>query len=160
MDECSLEISVVDDLIADGRMSEPEKKIILLNTNISEVDSPMTRWIRNTHEIITKEYVQAAWNLLETSQKYELLKNHIEIFDGNDLQQMFTELDAVYHTLSDRSRKHKVSLYRNEINTVIMKYLEKIGYLSSAWEEEDTITNKVTFATERTPKISGNVRKN
>lgn len=159
LDDCNIEVSVIDELIADTRMSEQEKKMIILNTDISELDNQMAQWIRNTHEVISKEYVQTAWNLLETSQKYELLKNHIEVFNENDLQQMFTELDTVYHDLSDRSRKHKVSLYRSEINTVIMKYLEKIGYLSSTWEEEDTITNKITFVTDRTPKISGNIRK-
>lgn len=159
LDDCNIEISVIDELIADTRMSEQEKKMIILNTDISELDSQMAQWIRNSHEILPKEYVQTAWNSLETNQKYELLKNHIETFDENDLQQMFTELDTDYHALSDRLRKHKVSLYRNEVNVIIMKYLEKIGYLSSTWEEEDTSTNKVTFVTEHIPKISGNVRK-
>lgn len=159
LDACNIGISVIDELIADTRMSEQEKKMIILNTDVSELDSQIAQWIRNSHEVLPKEYVQTAWNSLETNQKYELLKNHIEIFDENDLQQMFIELDTDYHALSDRSRKHKVSLYRNEVNVIIMKYLEKIGYLSSTWEEEDTSTNKVTFVTEHIPKISGNVRK-
>lgn len=159
LEDCRIEISVADELITDTRMSEQEKKTIILNTDVSEFDDKMAQWLRNTHEQLPKEYVMAAWSLLEKSQKYELLKNHIEVFDENELQQMFTELDATYHDLSDRSRKHKVSLYRNDTNTVIMRYLEKIGYLSSTWEEEDTNTNKITFVTEHTPKISGNVRK-
>lgn len=159
IEHCKIEISVVDELLADTTMSEEDKKTIVLNTDVSELDNQMAQWIRNTHERLPKEYVQVSWNLLETSQKYELLKNHIDLFNENELQQMFTELDSAYHDLSDRSRKHKVSLYRNEINTAIMRYLEKIGYLSSVWEEEDTNTNKITFVTEHTPKISGNVRK-
>lgn len=159
IDEYDIEISVIDELIASVKISEQEKSVLILSRGVHEVDSQMAQWIRNTKQILPKEYICETWKLLELSQKYELLQNHIEVFDANDLQHMFMELDEIYHDLADRSRKHKVSFCRNETNIVLMKYLKKIKYLSSIWEDNDTITNKLTFVTEHIPKISGYVRK-
>ena len=78
----------------------------------------------------------AAWNILETGMRYALLLNQISLFEDNELAIKFSELDEVYHTLSDRS-KHKFKLADTKYNKELLAVLAQRGYITSFQSDKD-----------------------
>ena len=131
-----------DELMKDGNF-EAERKITLIKRLPAEnISREMAIVIRNTVLEISKPYVLAAWELLELKEKYQLLLNHLEVFDNSELPGLFNELEYMYKDLSHRTR-HKVSLYCNDYNEALLKKLKEKGYVSSIGYEdrEKTIFN-------------------
>lgn len=84
---------------------------------------------------VSKDIFETAWNCTSQEDHIELLLDYCTILNAEELEQYFAELRAPYSELSDRSRRHEVSLPINDKNKALAEYLKKIGYLTS-WEEK------------------------
>lgn len=142
--EINLDSIPVDEIMSEAQIDE-KKKISLINLiPESEMSYEMALVIRNTEMEISKPYVVAAWNLLEQKEKYQLLLNHIYVFENSELPALFNELEYMYKDLAKRNR-HKVSLYASDYNISLVNKLEKKRYISSSGREskEKTVCDPV-----------------
>lgn len=119
-----------DEIIESDEFRENEKLVIITLRSADMMTEAMAMTVRDTTLPVEKEYVMAAWNILEKNKKYQLLLNHLDVWDNKELPKLFGELDREYQDFAKRTR-HKVSLYRTEFNESLMKALKKRGYLSS-----------------------------
>ena len=84
---------------------------------------------------VSKDIFEAAWNCTAQEDHIELLLDYCTILNAGELEQYFAKLRAPYSELSDRSRRHEVSLPIKDKNKALAEHLKKIGYLTN-WEEK------------------------
>ena len=84
---------------------------------------------------VSRDIFEAAWHCIAQEDHIELLLDYCTILNAAELEQYFAELKAPYSELSDRSRRHEVSLPINDKNKALAEHLKKIGYLTN-WEEK------------------------
>lgn len=101
---------------------------------------------------VSKDIFEAAWNCTAQADHIELLLNYCTILNVGELEQHFAELKAPYSELSDRSRRHEVSLPVNDKNKALAEHLKEIGYLTN-WEEKNEKYFDAATECEKTRKI-------
>lgn len=101
---------------------------------------------------ISKDIFEAAWNCTAQEDHIELLLDYCTILNAGELEQHFAELRAPYAELSDRSRRHEVSLPIKDRNKALAEHLKKIEYLTS-WEEKTEKYFDAFTECEKTRKI-------
>ena len=118
---------------------ELETCIEVAGTIRNSVESYMTEKIAmqmKAHDLpVSRDIFEAAWNCIAQEDHIELLLDYCTILNASELKQYFAELKAPYSELSDRSRRHEVSLPINDKNKALAEHLKKIGYLTN-WEEK------------------------
>ena len=62
-----------------------------------------------------------------------LLEN-CTVLDANDFEQLFGEIGGSYTELTDRTRRHEVTLLAIPQNKLLAERLQAVGYITS-WEE-------------------------
>ncbi len=142
VDDMEVDVIPLDELIKEAKVEEKRKLVLIQRLSAERISREMALVIRNTELEIPKAYVLAAWGLLEPEEKYQLLLNHLEIFDNAELPGLFSELESMYRELARRTR-HKVSLYCDDYNEALLKKLVKKRYVSSIGYEykEKTVFN-------------------
>ena len=85
---------------------------------------------------VSKDIFVAAWNCTNQEERVDLLLDYCTILNADNLEQYFAELRGPYSELSERSRRHEVSLPITDKNKALAEYLKKIEYLTN-WEEKD-----------------------
>lgn len=120
------------------------------------VESYMTEKIAmqmKAHDLpVSKDIFEAAWNCTSQEDHIELLLDYCTILNAEELEQYFAELRAPYSELSDRSRRHEVSLPVKDKNKALAEHLKKIGYLTN-WEEKTEKYFDAATECEKTRKI-------
>lgn len=101
---------------------------------------------------VSRDIFEAAWNCTAQEDHIELLLDYYTLLNAEELEQYFAELRAPYSELSDRSRRHEVSLPVKDKNKALAEYLKKIGYLTN-WEEKTEKYFDAATECEKTRKI-------
>lgn len=68
---------------------------------------------------------------------------NLELLNVDDMEKCFGELSGQYSVLSERTKRCKVKLDNTENNRKLVNYLEKIGYITSSWEEKTDSNGQV-----------------
>lgn len=76
-------------------------------------------------------FFDAAWNLLDSKEKERLMSDHLDLLNADKFENCFSELGGQYVELSDRSRRHEVSLTDCSENWRLAQRLSDIGYITS-----------------------------
>lgn len=142
IDECELSIEEVKDYLRARSFNVQEKRKIILCTD--EVDEELAQYIRNFKISLSKECVEAAWNILKQEDRYELLYNQLNVFTMDELADKFGVIGGDYRQLAKRS-KHKYRLWDDDFGfnrKLCEKLLEK-DFLSSCRIEGKNITGFV-----------------
>ena len=101
---------------------------------------------------VSKDIFEAAWNCTAQEDHIELLLDYCTILNAAELEQYFAELGAPYSELSDRSRRHEVSLPIKDKNKALAEHLKEIEYLTN-WEEKTEKYFDASTECEKTRKI-------
>lgn len=101
---------------------------------------------------VSKDIFETAWNCTSQEDHIELLLDYCTILNAEELEQYFAELRAPYSELSDRSRRHEVSLPIKDKNKALAEHLKKIGYFTN-WEEKTEKYFDAAADCEKTRKI-------
>lgn len=101
---------------------------------------------------VSKDIFEAAWNCTSQEDHIDLLLDYCTILNTEELERYFAELRAPYSELSDRSRRHEVSLPVKDKNKALAEYMKKIGYLTN-WEEKNEKYFDAATECEKTRKI-------
>ncbi len=142
----TLDINLVGELMKNNNFEDSDKLQLLILFDSEEMNEDIAKSIRNMEVNVKKEYVESAWNLLNESDRYQLLLNQLEIYNAKEISEKFKLLAPAYKALSETSRKHKEYLDVTDYNTNLLKKLQQKNYITSfeeeTYEREDFITHR------------------
>ena len=133
IDNLNLTVDEVNQLLAFEEFENSEKVTILKKINSANVNTETAQIIESAPFDIPKAYVNAAWQLLSYDEKKELLLNHIEVFENDELSELFSQLGPEYEPLVERKR-HKYTLDYSDYNRKLLEKLRRCGYITSSNE--------------------------
>ena len=136
IDQIELRTVEINDILEDNEFSEADKIAVLGTIDAENLEVDTALILKDVTFSIGRSLADAAWNALEKDMRYALLLNQISLFKDNELASMFSELDEVYHTLSNRS-KHKFKLADNKYNNELLTALAKRNYITSFQSDKD-----------------------
>jgi len=136
IDQIELRTVEINEILEDNEFSEADKIAVLGTIDAENLEVDTALILKDVTFSIGRSLADAAWNALEKDMRYALLLNQISLFKDNELASMFSELDEVYHTLSNRS-KHKFKLADNKYNNELLTALAKRNYITSFQSDKD-----------------------
>lgn len=144
-DECELIFDDISALIELNILSD-EEIIQVLNCDIKgEMNRNVAMKLKDINMLLPKKHVDMAWDILKDEEKYELLKNQLDLYELDELAIKFGELGGVYSQFKERTR-HTYTLEHTKYNEELCAKLKKVGYITSDKKRDG--------------KIIGNVKKN
>lgn len=93
--------------------------------------------IFNTGITLTKDLFKIVFDNIDN--KITLLVRHLDLFNADELENLFAKMDGEYKALSNREKRHNIYLPINDENKRLGDYLYKIGYISN---EDRYVKNK------------------
>lgn len=85
--------------------------------------------IFNTGITLTKDLFKIVFDNIDN--KITLLVRHLDLFNAEELKNLFAKMDGEYKELSNREKRHNIYLPINDENKRLGDYLYKIGYISN-----------------------------
>lgn len=85
--------------------------------------------IFNTGITLTKDLFKIVFDNIDN--KITLLVRHLDLFNADELENLFAKMDGEYRELSNREKRHNIYLPINDENKRLGDYLYKIGYISN-----------------------------
>jgi len=129
IDQCDLDVVDVNNILESACLSEAEKVVLVKSIDSADISEDLALKIRDISVLLPKEYVEAAWCMLEEEYRYKLLLNQIRVYLLDEISGKLRELGGVYLQLVER-RKHKYTLMSTDYNNDLCKELCSMGYLS------------------------------
>lgn len=80
---------------------------------------------------IPKDVFDAAWEVLDASKKKTLMIGHLDILQANDFEVCFAGIGKPYLELTDRSRRHNVTMPDSEEHRKLAMRLQQVDYITS-----------------------------
>lgn len=85
--------------------------------------------IFNMNITLTKDLFKIVFDKIDN--KITLLVRHLDLFNADELENLFAKMDGEYKALSNREKRHNIYLPINDENKRLGDYLYKIGYISN-----------------------------
>lgn len=151
-DSIAMTSSLLEQLIFNEDLDENNRHQIFSDYAESHMTEKIAMQMKLHNLPVSKNIFVSAWNCTDEETHVELLLDYCTILDTDELEQYFTELSAPYSELSDRSRKHDVTLPRTDKNKILAERLKEIEYLTS-WREKDEKYFDTEADCEKTRKV-------
>lgn len=87
--------------------------------------------IFNMNITLTKDLFKIIFDKISNELKLALLVRHLDLFNAEELKNLFAKMDGEYKELSNREKRHNIYLPINDENKRLGDYLYKIGYISN-----------------------------
>lgn len=87
--------------------------------------------IFNMNITLTKDLFKIVFDKIDNKRKLTLLVRHLDLFNAEELKNLFAKMDGEYKALSNREKRHNIYLPINDENKRLGDYLYKIGYISN-----------------------------
>lgn len=87
--------------------------------------------IFNMNITLTKDLFKIVFDKIDNKRKLTLLVRHLDLFNADELENLFAKMDGEYKALSNREKRHNIYLPINDENKRLGDYLYKIGYISN-----------------------------
>lgn len=147
----------INSLLQSETFAPEEKKKILSKLDVETLGLETAKIIKELNFRIDRVYIDAAWNVLDTDDKYALLLNQMDAYENEELPDLFEELNSVYHQLIERTR-HKFKFAYSDYNKQLLNKLVQKDYITSAEEEWVDKGNHKLFNQEKEHIITGYVK--
>lgn len=157
LDDITLTIDEVNQLLDNDVFGNDDKDHILKKITPAQMTEKTAMILRSTTCVAPKEYIVKAWELLPDDKKYQLLLNHMNVFQDNELAMLFGQLSSEYHQLVERTR-HKYSLAYSDFNKCLLEKLNARNYVTSVEETYVDKTDKVLFSSKKEHVLTGYVK--
>ena len=135
-DALDMTSTLLEDLILDERFSRANAQILLDLYGEDYLSIAIARKIGGIGLEISISVFDAAWSVLDTIEKEELMMMCLDLLDADRFEKCFSEIGGHYSELADRSRRHTVSLDDNLNNSKLAERLREIGYITSFERKE------------------------
>lgn len=87
--------------------------------------------IFNTGITLTKDLFKIVFDKIDNKRKLTLLVRHLDLFNADELENLFSKMDDEYKELSNREKRRDIHLPINSENERLCIYLQKIKYISN-----------------------------
>lgn len=132
IDEIEMSSSLLEKLLNEKTISDLTMKKLISLFGEQYMSKKNAEYVALRNIQVTKSCFDIIWEYLEDeNQRILLLINNIELFDADNLQHYFSNLNGEYQQLADRSSRHEVDLIRSSNNLSLVEYLKKIEYITS-----------------------------
>lgn len=91
----------------------------------------LIRAIFNMNITLTKDLFKIVFDEIDNKLKLTLLVRHLDLFNADELEKIFSKMDDEYKELSNREKRHDIHLPINSENERLCIYLQKINYISN-----------------------------
>lgn len=146
IENISSDIDFIGELFKSNDLEDSYKLQLMDLFAPEDMNEDIAASIRNMGVKVEKKYVESAWDLLNESDRYQLLLNQLEIYTIEEISEKLKTLASVYKELSDTSRRHKEYLDVTDYNRTLLQKLQKKTYITSfeeeTYEREDVITHQ------------------
>lgn len=87
--------------------------------------------IFNMNITLTKDLFKIIFDKISNELKLALLVRHLDLFNADELENLFSKMDDKYKVLSNREKRRDIHLPINSENERLCIYLQKINYISN-----------------------------
>lgn len=122
---------VFEKLVTSKQTDRVFKEIIIKHHGANLMSEIVADQICSMGLSVSKAVFDAAWDILDVSKKKILMMNHLESLAAEDFEMCFSKLGKPYQELTDRSRRHNVTIPDSEEHRKLAKRLLQVDYLTS-----------------------------
>jgi predicted acetyltransferase len=122
---------VFEKLVTSKQTDRVFKEIIIKHHGANLMSEIVADQICSMGLSVSKDVFDAAWDILDVSKKKILMMNHLESLAAEDFEMCFSKLGKPYQELTDRSRRHNVTIPDSEEHRKLAKRLLQVDYLTS-----------------------------
>lgn len=130
-DQIDMDSTLLETLVFDQRFERSNVQQLIDDYGVEYMTTKIARNINALRITLDICLFDIAWGLLEIKEKECLMLKHLDLLDANKLESCFSELGGQYSELSDRSRRHKVSLTDSQENLKLVHRLDETEYITS-----------------------------
>ena len=127
----SLEKEVFESLVISKQTDNAFKERIIKNHGVNLMSKAVAEQICSMNLSISKDVFDAAWDILDVSKKKTLMMGYLDILNAKDFEMCFASIGKTYQELTDRSRRHNVTIPDSEEHRKLAKRLLQVDYLTS-----------------------------
>lgn len=132
IDEIEMSSSLLEKLLNEKTISDVTMKKLISLFGEQYMSKKIAEYVALRNIQVTKSCFDIIWKYLaDGNQRILLLINNIELFDADNLQHYFSDLNGEYQQLANRSSRHEVDLIKSNNNLSLVEYLKKIEYITS-----------------------------
>lgn len=132
IDEIEMSSSLLEKLLNEKTISDVTMKKLISLFGEQYMSKKIAEYVALRNIQVTKSCFDIIWKYLaDENQRILLLINNIELFDADNLQHYFSNLNGEYQQLANRSSRHEVDLIKSNNNLSLVEYLKKIEYITS-----------------------------
>lgn len=126
-----LEEKVFEELIISEQTDMAFKECILMHHGVKLMTETAAEQICIMKLSISKDIFDAAWDNLDASKKRMLMLSHLDVLNANDFEDCFSALGKPYQELTDRSRRHNVTIPYSDEHSKLAERLQQVDYITS-----------------------------
>lgn len=130
----NMEVFQIDEDIFNNLMAKTDKVFCQKIVNYygkDYINKNLIIAIFNMNITLTKDLFKIIFDKISNELKLALLVRHLDLFNAEELKNLFAKMDGEYKALSNREKRHNIYLPINDENKRLGDYLYKIGYISN-----------------------------
>lgn len=130
----NMEVFKIDEDIFNNLMAKTDKVFCQKIVNYygkDYINKNLIIAIFNMNITLTKDLFKIIFDKISNELKLALLVRHLDLFNADELEKIFSKMDGEYKELSNREKRHNIYLPINDENKRLGDYLYKIGYISN-----------------------------
>lgn len=129
--QIDMDSTLLETLVFDQRFERANVQQLIDDYGAEYMTTKIARNINVLRITLDINLFDIAWSLLEIREKERLMLEHLDLLDADKLESCFSELGGQYSELSDRSRRHEVSLTDSQDNLKLIHRLDETEYITS-----------------------------
>lgn len=130
-DQIDMDSTLLETLVFDQRFERSNVQRLIDDYGVKYMTTKIARNINALRITLDISLFDIAWGLLEIKEKERLMLEHLDLLNADKLESCFSELGGQYSELSDRSRRHEVSLTDSQENLKLVHRLDETEYITS-----------------------------
>ena len=129
--QINMNSTLLETLVFDQRFERSNAQQLIDDYGVEYMTTKIARNINVLRITLDINLFDIVWRLLDIKEKELLMLEHLDLLNADKLKSCFSELGGQYSKLSDRSRRHEVSLTDSQDNLKLVHRLDEIGYITS-----------------------------
>lgn len=130
-DQIDMNSTLLETLVFDQRFERSNAQQLIDDYGTEYMTTKMARNLSTLRITLNMNLFDAAWALLDINEKERLMLEYLDLLNADKFEICFSELGGQYAELSDRSRRHEVSLTDSQDNLKLVHRLDETEYITS-----------------------------
>lgn len=129
--QIDIDSTLLETLVFDQRFDRSNAQHLIDDYGTEYMTTKIARNLNVLRINLNINLFDAAWNLLDIKEKERLMLDHLDLLNADKFENCFFALGGQYTDLSDRSRRHEVSLTDCNENWRLVQRLSDVDYITS-----------------------------